>query len=1214
MGLSTRQRVSLIVVASIIGTPFCLAGIGMSDTRGDLDRSIDLNTMIGGSINLAGEDDATRQGSRSITDPGFRYGTLIGGTQSGDDVLYEVGIDAAGNVYAGGRTESNHLPVTTGAFDDTLNGSYDVFLVKFDPTMSNLLYCTYLGGDDYENVGGIHVYPDGRVLILGTSESADFPTTLGAFCETLEGNQSAFLAIMNPQGTDLTYSTFVGGSGDDSGTSLALDPQGRVHIVGGTKSDDLPVTTGANKTFLSGPCDAYAMRFSADLSTLEYSTYLGGNEWDSGGDAVLRSDGSLVIKGYTDGQFPTTSGAYANTFHNDGQFVLELDPTGSTIAYASLCPDTPLWEMYTDLEVHSNGDIIISGITNSSTFPTTPDALRDTIDGESESFIAILSNNASELSFSTFLGGNASDYIQAIDLDPSGDLLVMAGASSSWDLPVTPGAFDIQRRDAYDYTDAFLCVLNLTDKSLDYMTYIGGDLDDDCEDVWVAPNGHVFVVGSTRSRDFYTSPHAFQTERLSAEEGFIYEIDPIPGHIPGAPKGLKDSTTTDQVFLNWDKPDKDGGCRILNYNVYRADASSDWTLLQNHTNRTFDDWDVNNGVRYRYRVAAVNHLGEGAFAELTTTVPVIPPSEPLDLKASTDNGSVTLNWTPPIDLGGGRIEAYVVYRGPTRNELEVLETIGNLTSFLDDTAILGEFVYYAVTGRNSGGLGIQSAAVRIKPVGPPGAPGGFSAVGEDAKVTLTWTAPGSDGGSMLIGFYVYRGTTLDNVGVVATKTVVQLSHVDTSVVNGVQYVYYLTAFTDVAESRPSNAIDVTPFGLPGRAQDLEATADDGQVSLDWSPPETDGGRAITKYKVYAGEGSAGAMTYLTQIGNVTTFSHTGLTNGITYFYQVTAVNAAGEGQVSVTVSATPMALPGPVTEFAAEAVKGGIRLTWKIPEDLGGAESVKVWIYETDPDAPQFEDFMIGATSFLDTNVTPGVTYRYWAKTETSFGWGPTVGPVTVTAVSAPGQVRNLLTSYGDGEVHLTWSAPEDDGGSEVVEYIVRRGIFVTGMVEIARVTTLSYDDTGLVNGKEYLYLVVAVNSVGGGAETDPVEGKPLGLPAVPGLFKAEAKGKKVVLSWAKPSGSDRAPVTGYRILRMLGEGQFEMIAEVGDITTYTDQDVKEGKSYTYRVVGLSDIGDGEATPGAEVKIKKADEGPGFTGSMIIIALCYLAPEFVKWL
>ncbi|MCK5253815.1 MAG: fibronectin type III domain-containing protein, partial [Thermoplasmata archaeon] len=592
---------------------------------------------------------------------------------------------------------------------------------------------------------------------------------------------------------------------------------------------------------------------------------------------------------------------------------------------------------------------------------------------------------------------------------------------------------------------------------------------------------------------------------MSAQEGFVYEINPIPGHIPSAPNGLAASTTIDQVFLNWDKPDKDGGCRILEYNVYRADASTDWTLVQNHTNRTFDDWDVENGVRYRYRVAAVNHLGEGAFAELTTTVPVIPPSEPLDLTATTGNGSVTLNWTSPLDLGGGRIEAYVVYKGPTRNELEVLKTIGNVTSFVDDTAILGEFVYYAVTGRNSGGLGTQSSAVRIKPVGPPSAPGSFSAVGEDGQVTLTWAAPGSDGGAMLIGFYVYRGTTPDNAERVATKTVTQLSHVDTGVVNGVQYVYYLTAYSDVAESRPTNAIDITPFGLPGRVSDLRTTADDGQVTLDWSPPETDGGRPITKHKVYAGEGSAGAMVYLTQIGNVTTFSHTGLTNGITYFYQVTAVNEAGEGQVSETVSARPMALPGPVTDFEAEAVKGGIKLTWKLPEDLGGADSVKVWIYMKDPDSNQPLDFAVGTTQFLDINVTSGVTYRYWARTETSFGWGPTVGPVTVTAASVPGPVRNLQTAYGDGEVHLAWSAPDEDGGSPVVEYIVRRGIFVTGMVEIARSTTLSYNDTGLENGKEYLYLVVAVNAVGAGAETDPVEGKPLGPPAAPGLFKAEA-------------------------------------------------------------------------------------------------------------
>ena len=175
------------------------------------------------------------------------------------------------------------------------------------------------------------------------------------------------------------------------------------------------------------------------------------------------------------------------------------------------------------------------------------------------------------------------------------------------------------------------------------------------------------------------------------------------------------------------------------------------------------------------------------------------------------------------------------------------------------------------------------------------------------------------------------------------------------------------------------------------------------------------------------------------------------------------------------------------------------------------------------------------------------------------------------------------------------------------MEYIVKRGQFVAGMVEVARVSDTTFKDSGLENGKTYVYVVVAVNSLGAGAECEPVEGTPLGPPAAPGIFRAVVKGKTVVLTWGRPTGSDRVPVTGYIILRTTAGGEFEEIARVGDVTSYTDETVKEGTGYTYKVTSLSDIGEGGTTADAEVKLKKADEGPGFQAILLIIAMLSLA-------
>lgn len=1149
--------------------------------------------------------------NRVNSNPGFHIGTLFGGTQSGDESISSLDVNSIGNIYIGGMTDSQNLPISAHAFDVSLDGPNDIFLASIDSNFRSLIYCTYFGGNSVDILEDILILPNDEVVLVGYTKSDDFPLTENAFCTTHMGDTDGFFSILNLTESSLKYSTYIGGSWSDRISSVQLDSKCRICIIGTTTSRDFPTTTNSYSRNASGYSDGFALRFNKEITDFEFSTYLGGELDDTAECLDITSNDSLIIMGKTQGHFPVTTNAYSNNFINNGEYILQYDPDSSDISFATYCPDGRDLEQYSDMVIHSNGDIIILGTTNSTDFPTTEDAIQRIPKGDSDIFLSIISGNASNLKYSTILGGSGYDEGTAIDICPNENAVVITGYTYSRDLPVTPGSFDILFRDKFNYFDSYLIVFNVSNPNLTYLSYIGGDLSDYGEEVkWVAQD-QVLISGMTKSSDFFTSKSAFQSKLKSGEDGFLYEINPIRGNIPGIPTNYSISTTQDLVFLQWYQPENFGGCRIQQYSLSRTTAKSDWIELQKSSNTSYEDHQIDHGATYHYRVAAINSVGIGDYIINSTTIPVIPPTEPLDLRSSTGNGSVTLNWTPPTDLGGGRIREYVIHRGPTRDELTVLETVGNVTWFIDDTANLGEFVYYAVAARNGGGTGPLSAAVRIKPVAPPGAPTGFMATGGDGKVTLKWVAPASDGGSMLLGYYVYRGTALNDVERIVTKAINQLEHVDAGLVNGMQYIYYVTAYTDVTESTPSTAVDVTPYGLPGRVLNLTVLASDGEVTLTWSPPDTDGGSQITKYKVFCGEGDAGSITYLTQIGNVTTFTHTGLENGVAYFYQVTAVNAAGEGQVSLRVSAMPLGLPGSVRDLAASSDRAGIRLTWRTPADIGGAGNVTYVILRGDsPEDPETTYTVPGALEFLDTNVTVGMTYRYWVLARTSVGDGPAAGPVEATAVTVPGSVRDLVTIYGDRTVTLSWSAPADDGGSPVTEYIIKRGIFAAGMVEVARVDGLEYTDTGLDNGKTYLYTVVPVNAVGTGAEADPVEGTPLGPPAAPGLFKAEVKGRKVMLSWAKPGGSDRAPATGYRILRATGLGDFEEIDTLGDVTVYTDDNVKEGKKYSYKVVSLSDIGEGSSTQPIDVKIKNNDEGPGF-GLLIALLTKMIASIYI---
>jgi fibronectin type 3 domain-containing protein len=1142
--------------------------------------------------------------SRDLTHPGFRVGTIFGNDPTDSLYISQVCVDADGNVYAAGRTGSDQFPTTQDAFDKTLSGSSDLFVTKFNSDLTSIMMSTLIGGAGSETVEELIISPEGRIFLTGSTNSFDFPTTNGAYCSTYGGEKEAYFLELNAQGTGLEYSTFIGGSDDDEALDMAIDSMDRILIVGHTQSQDFPITTEAYDITLGGGTDAFVLRFQADLADVQYSTYIGGPDHDNAFCVDHLLDDSFVILGHSQGSFPTTLGAY-NESNGRGYYLLRMDTTGRDVLFSTMSPAGSGQDELRALDIDNKGSIYIVGSSESIDFPTTPEAVSRNLNETRDGIIFSISDDGKNLTYGTYLNSNGTNNLFDIAIDSNGTRLAVIGAVRGDGLRVTEQAFDDSwRGENENRWDGLVLVLDIQSKQIEYASYLGGSRQDILSSLAWSDRDVMVLGGRTVSDDIYVSHGAYQEIHPGADQGYIVKLDPRQGTSPGAPSNLRVYPTTLDVTLLWDPPKNTGGCRITDYRVEKINKTGVWVVVNETNTLRHVDVDVMNGVTHWYRVSAISLAGQGALATMSIEVPPVVPTPPLNLTASTGNGTITLTWSAPSWSGGADIEGYSVFKGPTSQEMMGIARLGDILSFVDTDVVMGEFNFYEVAARNSAGVGPVSNTVRIRALDVPSPPRDFDVEAHDGSVKLTWSIPSKDGGSMLIGFYIYRGTSIDNLSLLATKTVVQLLHVDSNVTNGRTYVYYITAFSDVGESTPSPALDATPFGLPGRVLDLVATPDDELVTLTWAPPDNDGGRPITKYKVLAGE-SAGSMSLVATIGNVTTFIHSDLTNGVTLHYTVFAVNEAGEGQISETVSATPMTLPGVPGDLVVESEKGGVRLTWTAPGDLGGAATVSYWVYRADNeagiDAEPYRAY--GALTFWDVNVTVGSTYYYRVHAESAFGAGETAGPVEVLVTTVPGVVGDLVTAYGDGEVQLTWTAPEDDGGSPIVEYVVKRGIFVTGLVEVGRVTTTSFDDTGLDNGKEYLYVVMAVNAIGAGDQSDVVEGKPLGPPTAPGLFKVQAKGKGLVLSWAEPTGGTIAPVTGYRIERAEGDGAYETLATIGLETSFTDEEVKQGKRYRYTVTALSDVGDGESTNEVEGKVKKPEESPSFSIVLSVLLL-----------
>lgn len=245
------------------------------------------------------------------------FSTYLGG--NGSDYGNSIAVDASGNVYVTGSCSSTYplFPATFGSYDDTQNGGDDVFVAKFNPTATALVFSTFIGGTTNDAGTSISVDASNNIFVAGYAASVTFPVTVGAFDQSHNsGVRDAFILKLNAAGTSLIYSTFVGGSGDDRATSLAINSSGVVYFSGITTSTNFPTTIGSHDEVANGGWDGYVAQLNATGSALVYSSFFGG----TGNDFInaIRDDGNgglLISGGVASSDLPTTIGSYDQTYN-----------------------------------------------------------------------------------------------------------------------------------------------------------------------------------------------------------------------------------------------------------------------------------------------------------------------------------------------------------------------------------------------------------------------------------------------------------------------------------------------------------------------------------------------------------------------------------------------------------------------------------------------------------------------------------------------------------------------------------------------------------------------------------------------------------------------------------------------------------------------------------------------------------------------------------
>jgi hypothetical protein len=371
------------------------------------------------------------------------FSTYFGG--NGRDFAAGMAIDADGDIYLTGSTDSTNFPTVSPlqpAFGGSSGCTGDAFLAKMKGDGSALIYSTYLGGSADDEAMGVSVDAAESAYVSGRTESVNFPLA-NAYQANNHGGMEIFISKVNAAGSAFVYSTYLGGSGNESGARIAATSDGYACVAGHTSSTDFPLVNAYQPTYggqgANGIGDVFVTKLDPSGQSPAFSTYLGGNGDDMWPSVAAGMDGAVYVTGDTSStNFPTVNAYQAARAGSWDAFVAAFSSDGTSLIYSTYLGgsgsghDDPY-----GIAVNALGNAYVAGITRSTDFPTV-DPIQASLSGESDGYISVFAADGKSLAFSTFLGGTGGDGLANPKLDADGNIYVNGNASTGF--PITPGS------------------------------------------------------------------------------------------------------------------------------------------------------------------------------------------------------------------------------------------------------------------------------------------------------------------------------------------------------------------------------------------------------------------------------------------------------------------------------------------------------------------------------------------------------------------------------------------------------------------------------------------------------------------------------------------------------------------------------------------------------------------------------------------------------
>jgi hypothetical protein len=430
-------------------------------------------------------------------------------------------VDNFGNSYIASSTLFSHYPITPGAYDTSYNGFCDIVVSKLNQTASDLIFSTFIGGDNLDNFYGMRLDNLSNIYITGYTYSKNFPITKGAFDTSLNFNENekwsdGFITKLNQEGNNLIFSTYIGSQVNDRSMSIDIDKENNIYVFGYTYSNEFITTPGAyNKNV--GAKGYFLSKLNPECTSLNFSTMifydtLNGIHYnqlavDTSGNPYLA--GSILTY-----NIPTSPKSFCpdKPFGGPVNFIIKFDSIGSSILFSTYI--NVVYNLSaTAVCLNNYGEPYITGTTNLNTYPTSTGAYDNTFHGNTDIYITKINNFGDSLLYSTFLGGSSTDYGGFIILDDKSNIYI-TGSTDSRDFPITKNTYD----SIFKAAEAYICTINSEGNKLLYSSYIGGTLIDFGTCLSIDKYHFVYLSGGTESLDFPTTPNVFNN---------VYSGDPL---------------------------------------------------------------------------------------------------------------------------------------------------------------------------------------------------------------------------------------------------------------------------------------------------------------------------------------------------------------------------------------------------------------------------------------------------------------------------------------------------------------------------------------------------------------------------------------------------------------------------------------------------------------------------------------------------------------